>query len=309
MVTLNQDFLDDLQQLLDEEKKSESLKKLEAALKGLTLEQRQSIEGLADLEAAITDYRSISRKGMTPEEYLEEKETAWEEIASALDNLSVEEEEEEKPPPEAVRAPKVPTPKLRPTRGPPPEEFRPTRGGFLRAFGCAQFIVSFLKGEGPEGSGRIDPVRGTWQQDIFFEYKQALRRDRAEDMVAREKEGRVKKGLPGYTSDEEAERLAYWMGRISAKFTWARYHSFLIYFGMLKRLGWVEPTGETKTSDVQEPKLGVVNPAGQPRVFYRITDVGMSASESAIMNPLRALYPEFGPDYFRGKRAERAAKH
>ena len=178
----------------------------------------------------------------------------------------------------------------------------PTRGGFLRAFGCGQFIVSFLKGEGPEGSRRINPSEGTWQQDIFFEYKQALRRDRAEDMVAREKEGRIQKGLPGYTSDEEAERLVYWMGKISTKFTWARYHSFLIYFGMLKRLGWVEPTGETETSEVQEPKVGVVNPAGQPRVYYRITDAGTAASESAIMNPLRVLYPEFGPEYFRAKK-------
>ena len=44
------------------------------------------------------------------------------------------------------------------------------------------------------------------------------------------------------------------------KYTRMRYHSFLVYFRMLKRLGWVEVAGEVEASSVQEPKPGVVNP-------------------------------------------------
>ena len=33
---------------------------------------------------------------------------------------------------------------------------RPGQGGFLRPFGAAWFIIEFMKGNGPEGSRRID---------------------------------------------------------------------------------------------------------------------------------------------------------
>jgi len=39
----------------------------------------------------------------------------------------------------------------------------PTRGGFLRPFGCGWFIREFLLGNGPEGSTMIDPNRGSTQ--------------------------------------------------------------------------------------------------------------------------------------------------
>jgi hypothetical protein len=45
-------------------------------------------------------------------------------------------------------------------------ELRPTRGGFLRPFGCGWFIREFLLGKGPEGSLAIDPERGAAQSDI-----------------------------------------------------------------------------------------------------------------------------------------------
>ena len=92
--TVTQDSLDDLQGLLDESKKTESLKKLETALNRLTPEQRRSIDGLGDLEQAIGDYRGITRQGLTPEDYIEEKESAWGEIEEALGNLSLWEEDE-----------------------------------------------------------------------------------------------------------------------------------------------------------------------------------------------------------------------
>ena len=55
-------------------------------------------------------------------------------------------------------------------------DIRPTRGGFLRPFGCGWFIREFLMGNGPEGSRVIDPEQGAAQADINYEYKEALAR-------------------------------------------------------------------------------------------------------------------------------------
>ena len=51
---------------------------------------------------------------------------------------------------------------------------RPSRGGFLRPFGCGWFIREFLLGNGPNGSPTIDPDVGAPQADIFHHYKTAL---------------------------------------------------------------------------------------------------------------------------------------
>lgn len=53
-------------------------------------------------------------------------------------------------------------------------ELRPTRGGFARPFGAGWFIREYLRGNGPEGSTRIDPERGAPQSDINYEYKVSL---------------------------------------------------------------------------------------------------------------------------------------
>ena len=79
------------------------------------------------------------------------------------------------------------------------EILRPTKGGFLRPFGCAWFIREFLLGHGPNGSPRIDPSVGSCMTDICFEYKSALMRAWAEDIVAEEEEKRVRKKLPPYS--------------------------------------------------------------------------------------------------------------
>lgn len=68
-------------------------------------------------------------------------------------------------------------------------------------------------------------------------------------------------------------RREYYLARIPYKLTRMRYHSFLTYFGMLKRLGWVEPTGRVETSIAQE--MMALEPGdksrstGQPRVYCR----------------------------------------
>ena len=73
-----------------------------------------------------------------------------------------------------------------------------------------------------------------------------------------------------------------------------RYHSFLSYFGLLKRLGWVEPTGEEEVSQAQD-MMGLENgeetrETGQPRIYYRLTRAGFAAPQSLIADPITALY-------------------
>jgi hypothetical protein len=73
------------------------------------------------------------------------------------------------------------------------EPLRPARGGFLRPFGCAWFIREFLLGHGPNGSAQIDPAVGAPQADIFFHYKNALRRATALDKATRVEERRARR--------------------------------------------------------------------------------------------------------------------
>src|SRR4030042_1165703 len=127
----------------------------------------------------------------------------------------------------------------------------PARGGFLRPFGCGWFIREFLLGKGPESSTRIDPNRGSTQADINYEYKEALARATARERAERIISNMVVKGTD--VTEEEAEKIYQReMKRVSRKFTHMRYHSFFMYFGVLKRLGWVEATNETDPSSIQD---------------------------------------------------------
>src|SRR3990172_4139200 len=113
-------------------------------------------------------------------------------------------------------------------------ELRPTRGGFLRPFGCGWFIREFLLGKGPEGSRVIDTERGAAQSDINFEYKEALARATAREHAERIISRMVVSGVD--VTEEEADRIyERELKRLSRKFTHMRYHSFLMYFGVLKR--------------------------------------------------------------------------
>jgi hypothetical protein len=175
-------------------------------------------------------------------------------------------------------------------------DLRPTNGGFLRPFGAAWFIIEFLKGKGPEDSKRIDPEVGAPMVDILAEYKSALLRAFARDAVEREEEKRIKKGRGSFTEEEYTERLDYYFSRIPYKFTRMRYSSFTRYFGHLKRLGWVEETGETEPSTIQDDY-----PPAPSRVYYRLTDAGKKASAAEISDPVMTLYHY--------SRAQRSAKN
>jgi len=180
---------------------------------------------------------------------------------------------------------------------------RPTIGGFLRPFGCGWFIREFLLGHGPQGTPRINPAIGSWQEEIFYHYKNALHRAYAEDAVAWENEERIKRGERIYTEEEYNKRLEWHLSRIPYKLVKCRYQSFHRYFHWLKQLGWVEPTGRTEKSSVQE--IMVDFPEAPPKVYYRLTEAGRRASDAEWSNPQLTLYPQRGLEYFREKRKGR----
>jgi len=170
-------------------------------------------------------------------------------------------------------------------------DLRPNRGGFLRPFGCGWFIREFLLGKGPEGSRVIDPRRGATQSDINYEYKEALARATAQEHAERVISNMVLSGVD--VSEEQAEKIYQReLRKVSRKFTHMRYHSFLMYFGVLKRLGWVETTNKTEPSAIQDNY-----PSAPERVYYRLTREGIEAAEEPWSNPLFALYPEIGPSH------------
>ena len=172
-------------------------------------------------------------------------------------------------------------------------DIRPTRGGFLRPFGCGWFIREFLLGKGPEGSRTVDPEQGAPQADINYEYKEALARATARERAERIISQMVVSGKD--VTEEQADTIyEREMKRISRKFTHMRYHSFLMYFGVLRRLGWVEVTGQTETSSIQENY-----PPAPERTYYRLTEKGIAAGDELWSNPLFTLYPEIGPSHMK----------
>ena len=165
------------------------------------------------------------------------------------------------------------------------EPLRPSRGGFLRPFGCGWFIREFLLGHGPNGSPRIDPEVGAPQADIFYHYKNSLRKAIALDRATRREEGQARREKRAI-SPEEIERLTErYLARIPYKTTSCRYHSFVVYFSNLQRLGWVEPTGREEASVFQDHCT-----LGPPRRYYRLTKAGREAGDADWSNPHLALY-------------------
>jgi hypothetical protein len=172
-------------------------------------------------------------------------------------------------------------------------QLKPSKGGFMRPFGAGWFIQQFLMGKGPAGSPEIDPATGAAQSDICYWYKESLAM-----AAAREKAERIisQMVLDGDQVSEELAEAIYQkeLRKISRKFSHMRYHSFLVYFGVLKRLNWVESSGKTEPSSLQD------NFASAPdRVYYRITPEGLKAGDGLWSNPLFALYPHIGANHLK----------
>jgi hypothetical protein len=165
------------------------------------------------------------------------------------------------------------------------EKLRPSRGGFLRPFGCGEFILKFLSGHGPYDSPAINPEVGAPQADIFYHYKRALMRATAVDKATRAEENRArreKRSIDPTNIEKLAER---YLSQMPYKAQGCRFHSFIVYFSNLQRLGWVEPTGQEEPSSFQDHY-----PPGPPRRYFRLTKTGREAADTAWKNPQRALY-------------------
>ena len=148
-------------------------------------------------------------------------------------------------------------------------------------------------GKGPEGSKSIDPDKGAPQTDINYEYKEALARATAREHAERGISRMVVSGAD--VTEELAEKMYQReLRRVSRKFTHMRYHSFLMYFAVLKRLGWVEPAGQNEPSAIQENY-----PSAPGRTYYRLTKKGIEAGDDFWSNPLFTLYPEIGPSHLK----------
>jgi len=165
------------------------------------------------------------------------------------------------------------------------ELLRPRRGGFLRPFGCGWFIREYLLGNGPNGSPPINPDVGAPQADIFYHYKTAILKTTALDRATRREERRARREKR-LISPDNIERLAEkYLASMPYKANGCRYHSFVVYFSTLQRLGWVEPTGREEPSTFQGNY-----PPGPPRRYYRLTPAGRDAGEAAWSNPHSTLY-------------------
>jgi len=164
-------------------------------------------------------------------------------------------------------------------------DLKPTRGGFLRAFGCAWFIKEYLAGNGPSGSPKVEPEVGAPQADIFHHYKIALAKATALDKATRREEREAKREGRPINPDNIESLTERYISRTPYKASGCRYHSFVVYFSMLQRLGWVEVTGKTEPSAFQEHY-----PPGPPRRYYRLTRAGYGASDAAWSNPQATLY-------------------
>jgi hypothetical protein len=165
------------------------------------------------------------------------------------------------------------------------EPLKPKRGGFMRPFRCGLFIRDFLLGKGPFGSPSIDPATGSPQADICYHYKQALRRATAEDRAVKQEEKKARKEHRPISPDNIAVLILKSLERLPYKSRGTRYHSFVVSFSNLQRLGWVEFTGREEPSAFQGNY-----PPGPPRKYFRLTKAGREASDDDWSNPRRTLY-------------------
>ncbi len=162
---------------------------------------------------------------------------------------------------------------------------KPKRGGFLRPFGCGWFIREFLLGCADEDSSIVDPDIGAPQSDIFYHYKMAFRKATALDRATRMEERKARREKRSISPDNIDELAGKYLARMPYKSNGCRYHSFVVYFSTLRRLGWVEPSGYEEPSAFQDNY-----PPGPSRIYYRLTQAGLEAGDAAWANPHATLY-------------------
>ncbi len=166
-----------------------------------------------------------------------------------------------------------------------PEALKPTKGGFLRPFGTGWFIREYLKGNGPKGSPIIVPNLGAPQVDIFHWYKLSLLQAIATDRAVRDEEKLARKEARPINPERIVILIPKYLKRLPFKSTGCRYHSFVSYFNILQQLNWVEASGVTESSSIQDH-----HPSAPSRIFYKLSEAGLAASDQQWANPRAVLY-------------------
>ena len=113
----------------------------------------------------------------------------------------------------------------------------------------------------------------------------ALMRAMAWDRAIRLEEKRARRERRFIDPDNITKLANRFLARMPYKAQGCRYHSFVVYFSELQRLGWVEFTGKEERSAFQDHY-----PPGPPRRYFRLTELGRKASDAAWSNPRRVLY-------------------
>ena len=162
---------------------------------------------------------------------------------------------------------------------------KPKRGGFLRPFGCGWFIREYLLGKGPYGSPQINPEIGAPQAVTFRQYKLALMREISLDWATRVEERGARKEERSINPDNIEELANKYLVHLPYRTTACRFHSFVVYFSDLQKLGWVEVTGIEEPSKFQGNHL-----LGPPRKYFRLSKAGRETGDDAWRNPHRTLY-------------------
>ena len=163
-------------------------------------------------------------------------------------------------------------------------DLRPKRGGSQRVFGCAWFVKEFLTGNKPYGSPAVDPAIGAPQSEIFYHYKNSLSRETAMEKATRQEENLARQGKRSINPEKIDKLYKRYLEQTPYKTTSCRYHSFVVYFSNMIRLGWVEFTGRIEHSEFQDHYV-----KAQPKRYYRLTPTGIAASEADWANPQAAL--------------------
>ncbi len=160
---------------------------------------------------------------------------------------------------------------------------KPSRGGFLRPFGCGWFSWESLADNAPYVSPVINPTIGAPQADIFHYYEEALRQisvmNRATGMATRTARGEKRTIGSGNIGSLNQHHLA----RITCKANGCRYHTFGVNFFNLQSLGGVDPSGTVRSSAFQ----GNYSPV-PPRGYRRLNAAGSVAPDSTSANPFSA---------------------
>lgn len=99
----------------------------------------------------------------------------------------------------------------------------------------------------------------------------------------------VSAGNRGTTVSDVHKQRVKEAAELSLLFRGGTYASFTRLFSIIKRLKWIEATGEVEPATQKGGKEGIL----ADRVYYRITEEGLKQGDDKWQDPLAVLYPEW----------------